>query len=209
MTSADPYEPSNEQPISFAPAAVMIRKYATLAHWVPGISLVVYQNDWPPIQVACMPSPSPDGEVWTFVHPCHFRAEVLDTGNRSRLVGPSLGHPGSSAKVTVIAEEATEIDDAGLFTVRYDEIHSVVGFITLAAIEVGQAVPESECGGASCAWDLDAPPMISSIDAALGTQMVSCSYRTEDAVRATLARNLVFEAMLAASVEEVVSTGLF
>ncbi|MEM9563036.1 MAG: hypothetical protein AAGA93_10480 [Actinomycetota bacterium] len=186
------------------PSVMMIRKLAVLAHWVPGVSLLIYQADWPPLQVTRSPWSAPDGEVWIPLNPCQFRAELLgmETG-QCELIGPSLGDEYAELRINVVTSEPTTLDDTGLFTLPYDASHSAVMFATLASVTV--AAPDTSTGKAdTCLWDIDRPPPLhSSVDEDLGVQLISCSYHTNDTVRQELARTATFEAMLAASVDEV------
>lgn len=184
---------------------VLVRKLATLAHWVPHLSLVIYQTDWPPLCVSREPRDAPAGETWTHVHPCQFRALLLrpQCGRRLRL-GPTFGNDDAQLHIDVMAEESTTFDDAGLFTLPYDEHHCVIGFLTLASVPVPDAVVLPDAHELTCTWDVDGlPPLVSSVDEDLGTQLVSCSFPANDPRREELASATLFEAMVAAAVEEV------
>ncbi|MEM9566156.1 MAG: hypothetical protein AAGA93_26280 [Actinomycetota bacterium] len=195
------------------PAVAGIRKAAALACWVPGVSLVVYQSDWPPLLVATSPQRPPDGEVWIPISPYEFRSVVLDTpggatSRSSRLVGPCLGRGEADVRVQVVADDETTLDDAGLFVSDADRRQRAVGFATLAAVPGPEPVTTADTVPSQpdrpLTWDTDrSPPLMSRVDGELGIRLVSCTYPSADAVRAELAHAAAFDALLAASVDEV------
>lgn len=182
----------------------MARKCATLAHWVPHLSLIVYQPNWPPILVSQSPQTAPSGEVWTHIHPCDFRAELM-SGADQRVVGPVLGRHNEAIKIVVMADANADVDfdNAGIFTLAFDDVHTAMGFATLASTQVPGGIPECQMATQTCQWCLDDPPIALAVDPLLGTQLVSCTFPTNDPLRTPVAQHTLFEALMHASAEEV------
>ncbi len=185
------------------PAAV--RKFAALAVAVPGLNLVVYQRDWPPIHVAEAAGRSRKGEVWISLRPQEFRDELVRPPIERRRIGPALGSADAEVWVELAAGGTTTIDDAGLFTARVDAHTRSVGFVALSCIAVRRgAVPPQACGADSVPCELHAwPRMTAEVDDRLGTQIVRWSHAAADPDQARLARALAFDSMLGAAVEEI------
>ncbi|MEL6981143.1 MAG: hypothetical protein AAFO29_01835 [Actinomycetota bacterium] len=191
--------------MSSLPAGLLaVRKAAVLAHWVPGISLLVSQPDWPGVMVSTTPWDMGDG-WWMPVDPCTFRREVgCLPGRPSGIVGPRLGAEDTDLRIEVVTSGSTRFDDAGLFSLPFDEHHSAVGFSVLASIGLRRAAVSGQPETPTCLWDVDGPPqLLQNVDADLGVKLISCCYPSTDELRASLAREAMLEAMLSAGADEV------
>ncbi|MEM7322957.1 MAG: hypothetical protein AAF531_07720 [Actinomycetota bacterium] len=187
------------------PGLLAVRKAAILAHWVPGISLLVSQSGWPGLQVTTTPWDMGD-DAWLTVHPCQFRHEVCALPETpSTVVGPTLGTDDSELQIEVVTSGLTRFDDAGLFTVPFDTHHSAVGFSMLSEVPIDL---ELEAGGtdhrATCQFPIDQQPdLTQNVDIGLGMKLVTCCYPTEDLQRAEAAREAVLELLFTAGADEV------
>ncbi len=195
---------SAASPMPVPAGLLAVRKAAILAHWVPGISLLVSQSDWPGLQVTTTPWAMDDG-WWTPIDPCRFRREVCGLPERpSPVVGHSLGADDAALQIEIVTSGTTSYDDAGLFTLPFDEHHSAVGFPMLADISVGPTLTEGSPESPTCRWDIDErPQLLQNVDAELGVKLISCCYPTDDELRAHLAREAALDALLSTGADEV------
>ncbi|MEM9132021.1 MAG: hypothetical protein AAF962_24285 [Actinomycetota bacterium] len=183
-----------------------IHKLALLAHQVPGVSLIVYQPNWPPLLVALEPRASRQGEVWVHVDPSRFRRElVCPIREARRVIGPFLGDDDTEVRVDLVADRSTSFDEVGLFTTMGSGARSTVGFPTSASVLVPGAIVSSHPSLVTDDTESSrgAPNLIATVDSGLGTQLITCSYPADDLVKAAEARVIAFEALVTASVDEL------
>ncbi|MEM7323354.1 MAG: hypothetical protein AAF531_09735 [Actinomycetota bacterium] len=181
-----------------------IRKAAALVHWVPGISLLVYQTDWPPLLVACAPQSPADGEVWMQLTPCQFRNELAQLPDGSSdLVGPSLCDEDADLRIDLVTDGSTMIDGAGLFSMPNGHDQRSIGFVTLAAVPFCDPRPPTRSCLGRALRSTEGLGLTTVVDEALGVRLVSCSFPESDAVRGDRANAIMFDALLQASVEEI------
>lgn len=183
---------------------VALRKAAILAHWLPGLSLLIRQQREPVLAVTTESQVAADhgcGEL----HPCEFRRQVIQmmTSDRAGLP-PDFGDGGLSLQIEVVTGAATTFDNSGLVITMFDRWHSVVGFPTLSVADPSRSPLEP----GSCQWPLVDAPVAEEVDLGLGAAFVCCTYPTSDPRRADLAYAAVFEEMIGRSAAEVVAQSL-
>ncbi|MEM7139968.1 MAG: hypothetical protein AAF548_02985 [Actinomycetota bacterium] len=189
---------------SLPSSVVAIRKATSLALHVPGVDLLVYQHDWPPLFVSTSSAGPPRGETWMRMTPAELRDELCrDRREASRRVGPSLGVTDTDVRIDVTPHAGTDIDAAGVFTAHLDG-GGTIGFVTSSAIACavdGPPIPHAlPCGRTT---ELP-PPTDVRLDADLGTQLVHWSFRRDDPRGAERARVAAFETLLTTAVDEIV-----
>lgn len=174
-----------------------IRKAATIAHWVPGVDLLVYQTDWPPLSVSTQQRTAPDGEVWLHVHPCLFRHALTTTDDSQDFgIGPTLGR--SPARLEIDARETTKLHPSGLFEFEHGHDRTLLGFVTMAEIPIPVALTDAAGGTAAC--KLDATP-----DPILETQLISSTHLRGDGELAESVTEHVMDALVAMAADEAIT----
>ncbi len=187
--------------INVASSTLRVRKAASLALAVPGVSFVVYQHDWPPLLVARSNRDAPAPEVWIHITPAQFSDEL---GRRpvdhSAMLGPTLGVAETDVSIEVFVDGPTLLDAAGLFTVQFRN-RSAVGFVA----SMDTPLPRSAPFGVVHDDQPEVWPhaFVADVFAEMGTQVLSWVYPTDDLRAAQIARNDAFETLLAMSVDEV------
>ena len=184
----------------------MLRKAALLAAGLPQAGFVVYQTNWPPLLISIRAWPSLTGEVWIHVCPSQFRAELcrLPSGP-SALIGPTLNTALADVDIGLVGDGSTTIDEAGLFTARQGNGFSVTGFATAMAVSPsGEHIDlaghlRSSCIGIPRILE----PVTLLVDPVLGTQLIGWWFTSDDDEQAAMAGQLALDALLAASVEEI------
>lgn len=177
-----------------------VRKAASLAVGVPGISLIVYQADWPPLSVSSNRMVAPHGEVWLAMGPDRFRRELCrPCGQYSRLVGPTLGTGETTARIEYAFDDSSSIDNVGIFTVRHESGEGEIGFVTLSDIDRPSTCNPSD----GCPVDLPAPTQVTR-DAALGTERISWHYDATDEQLARAVQTAALDLRLSTAVDEIV-----
>ncbi|MEM9514315.1 MAG: hypothetical protein AAGA42_05605 [Actinomycetota bacterium] len=191
--------------MSDSSSVLRIRRAASLALGVTGISLVVYQTNWPPVLVSRTPHAAPTGEVWIHARPCQVRHELCGTPVAQRvLLGPTLGVTEADVHIELIVNDGTTVDAAGLFTVRHDDRRSEVGFVAPAWMSIPERFEAAACDGCPRRRTVMPPPVVGRPDHGLGTRLVSWVYPTHNYLLATSVRGTAFDTMLAMTVDEVV-----
>ncbi|MEM8926479.1 MAG: hypothetical protein AAGD35_23480 [Actinomycetota bacterium] len=181
---------------------VALRKVAVLAHWVPGVNLVLSQDDGPTIAVTADERLEFD-TTCLVMHPCEFRRQVLQLMSADEVgLGPSFGLGHGAIHIGVVASPGAVMHDNGLIVARFSENHSIVAHATVVDRASLASRPVTS-PPRSCAWPLDDIPVAEDVDPDLGVVLITCGYADDDPTRASLAYGAVFDAMVTSTAEEM------
>ncbi|MEM7341076.1 MAG: hypothetical protein AAF467_20635 [Actinomycetota bacterium] len=173
-----------------------LRKSAILAHWVPGVSLLIQQAHEPLIAVSC-DSRLADTYGCSLVHPCEYRRQVVDLVSSSAAGLPPAFNPGDLMHIEIMADVGTTVDADGVVSAQFDEHHTMVGFAVLAEAPG----PDQHAGG--CQWSLNEAPVLESHDPDLKASLLTCSFPTGDPARTARARQAILDRLVVSEAEEI------
>ncbi|MEM7275837.1 MAG: hypothetical protein AAF547_22365 [Actinomycetota bacterium] len=160
-----------------------LRKAAVLAHWIPGLSLVVDCAATGTVRVS---ADQWSADPWPTVHPCEFRRTIVQLRASAEVgLAPPLDEAGDGLRIDMIGAPGTEIDESGLVVARFDPEHSVIAFATSGPVDGAR-------------WAVETSP-----DDDLGIVLVHRAFPTEDDEAAGQAQELVFRAMVESAAEEI------
>lgn len=115
-----------------AGALCALRKAAVLVHWIPGLGVMVRQQDRPDLRVATFPGDEFfSGLAWD---PCSFRRLV-----HAHMTSAAVGMPGvldleRGLTLDLFTGEGTHVDDQGLVLHHLDAETSVIAFASLTTV---------------------------------------------------------------------------
>ncbi|MEM9653859.1 MAG: hypothetical protein AAGA65_17335 [Actinomycetota bacterium] len=179
-----------------------LRKAAVLAHWVPGVNLVVSQLGGPAIAVTADPTLTIAGAELR-LRPCELRDQVLGLMAPAASAADRLFDLGGPAiHIGVVTAPGTQMDEEGIVLTSIDDKHTGIAHAFVVDRARADSVVPTPPKSVSCGWEADAVPLVEHLDEELGVVMVTCLYHTDDVGQATAAYGAVFDAMITGSAEE-------